>query len=154
MTERPPRGFWVAAGAGFAVMGYAVAGVLGDARATHPRSFAAWVVGAALVHDLLVAPVVCLVGLLLGRVLREPWRTPVRTGLIVSGVVLLVAWPALRGYGRDRVPDNLSVQPLDYTAAVLTVLAVVWAVVAVWLAARLTHVRRPPPGAPRPPTHG
>lgn len=62
--------------------------------------------------------------------------------------------PALRGYGRDRVPDNLSVQPLDYTAAVLTVLAVVWAVVAVWLAARLTHVRRPPPGAPRPPTRG
>lgn len=145
MTERPPRGFWVAAGAGFAVMGYAVAGVLGDARATHPRSFVAWVVGAALVHDLLVAPVVCLVGLLLGRVVREPWRTPVRAGSIVSGVVLLVAWPALRGYGRDRVPDNRSVQPLDYTTAVLTVLAVVWAVVAVWLAARLTHGRRRTP---------
>ena len=61
-------------------------------------------------------------------------RAPVRAGLFASAVVILVGWAALRGYGRDHVPDNPTVDPLDYGSAVLTVLAVIWGAVAVWAA--------------------
>jgi hypothetical protein len=63
----------------------------------------------------------------------------VRAGLFASAVLLLVAWPALRGYGRDHVPDNPSVAPLHYGTAVATVLAVVWVAVAVWILAAATR---------------
>ena len=38
-------------------------------------------------------------------------------------MAILVGWAALRGYGRDQVPDNPTVDPLSYGTAVLTVLA-------------------------------
>ena len=44
---------------------------------------------------------------------------------------------AWRGYGRDAVPDNPSVQPLDYTTSTVTALAFVWAVAGVWVVVRL-----------------
>jgi hypothetical protein len=139
--ERHGAGFWVGLAIGTGVMAFGVRGAFRDAAATHPRDFFVWVVGADLVHDLLIAPLVCLVGFVLARFLAEPWRTPVRGGLIVSALVVVVGWPGLRMYGRDRVPDNRSAQPLDYTTAVLTVLAAVWIGVAIWvvLRARARH---------------
>jgi hypothetical protein len=118
-------------------MGFGVRGALQDAAATHPRDFFVWVVGADLAHDLLIAPLVCVVGFMLARFLSEPWRTPIRAGLILSALVILVGFPGLRMYGRDRVPDNLTAQPLNYSTAVLTVLAIVWIGVAVWTLLRV-----------------
>ncbi len=66
----------------------------------------------------------------LPRCLRAPGPAP---ALFASAVVLLVGWAALRGYGRDQVPDNPTVDPLHYGTAVLTVLAVVWGAAIVWL---------------------
>ena len=130
--ERHGAGFWIAVVLGGALIAFGIRGALVDSAATGPAEFFVWVVGADLVHDLLIAPLVCVVGHLLARAVPEPWRTPVRSGLIVSALALLVGWPGLRGYGRDQVPDNPTVQPLDYGAAVLSVLTVVWLGVAVW----------------------
>ena len=58
-----------------------------------------------------------------------------RAGLFASFVVVLVGWAPLRGYGRDQVPDNPTVGPLDYASAIATVLVVVWLLVAAWIAA-------------------
>lgn len=136
-TERHGVRFWIAFAVGGAVMAFGVRGALQHAAATHPRDLFIWLVGAGLLHDLVVAPLICATGLLLAHFLAEPWRTPVRAGLILSALVVLVGWPGLRMYGRDRVPDNLSAQPLDYSTAVLTVLAVVWLSVAVWTLLRV-----------------
>src|SRR5262249_58079258 len=80
--------------------------------------------------------------------LRGWCRAPVQAALLTTGVLLIVVFPALRGFGRDHVPDNPSVDPLDYATSTLTALAVVWAGAAVWLAARLLtsdrERRRPP----------
>ena len=61
--------------------------------------------------------------------------------VVVLLILLAIAWPALRGYGRSIVPDNPSVQPLDSTTAVAWVLAAVWIAVTVWLAARTMRAR-------------
>jgi hypothetical protein len=148
MTSRPAKtgdtvaaqsggaGFWCAAAIGIAVMAFGVYGIVTHARGTHPPAFVVWFVGADLVHDLLVAPAVLLVGAIAARAVPARWWPPVRAGLIASAVVLVVGWAPLRGYGRATAAGNGSVQPLDYATAVPTVLAVVWGAVACWLAWR------------------
>lgn len=123
-------GFWVAVVVGGAVMAW---GAYLFAEAT---SFAelfdlgVWIVGPDVVVDWLVLPAVGLVGLAVGR-WAPPWlRAPLQVGLIVTGVVLLIAWLPLRG-SAEHV-GNPTIQPIDYSAAVSITLAVVWAAVAAW----------------------
>jgi hypothetical protein len=134
--EYGPR-FWIAFALGSVLIAFGVIGLVGDLGARGAADVAAWLAGANIVEDLALAPLACLVGALVARVLPEPWRAPVRAALLATGVVVLVAFPALRGYGRDHVPDNLSVDPLNYATATATVLAVVWAVAAAWTVARI-----------------
>jgi hypothetical protein len=129
-------GFWIAAALGIGIMAFGGRGILTHARGTHPPAFAAWLVGADVVHDLLLAPAVLLVGALLARTVPHRWWPPVRAGAMATAVVLAVAWAPLRGYGRATAVGNETVQPLDYSTAVLTVLAVVWSGVGLWLGAR------------------
>jgi hypothetical protein len=136
--------FWVALAIGGAVMAFGVRGVLMDSAGTRPGDLLRWVVGADLVHDFLIAPLVIAVGWVIVRIVPPLWRVPVQAGLAASGVALIVGWAAWRGYGHDTVPDNPTVQPLDYTTAILTVWGVVWSVVAIWIAARVVRVRRRP----------
>lgn len=147
-APRYGRAFWIALPLGAALMAFGALGLVGDTGLTASTDVARWLVGADLAHDFVLAPLACLVGAAVARVLPRWCRTPVQAALLASGVLLIVVFPALRGYGRDEVPDNASVQPLDYTTATLTALAVVWAAAAVWLAVRLVtsarETRRPP----------
>ncbi len=56
--------------------------------------------------------------------------------------MLVVAIPLLGGYGA-KPNNNPSILPLDYDAAVLTVLGVVWGLVGVWLLVAAGRARRP-----------
>lgn len=140
-ADRHGAGFWVALAVGWAVIGLGVVGLM---RAKYGISGAlevgAWVVGGHAVHDLLLAPAVFLVGILVARVLRPGWRAPIHFGLAASIATVAVAYPALAGYGRK--PRNPTVLPLDYATAVLTVVGVVWLIVGVWLAALGARARR------------
>lgn len=111
--------------------------------ALHPRPvpWLTFFLGANVLTDLVVAPVVIVVGLLLARVVRPRIRPYVVSGLVISGVVLLVGVPLVRGYGRRS--DNPSILPLDYTRGLLITLAAVWA--AVTLLAIVRERRRPQP---------
>jgi len=131
------RTFWVAVAIGAAVMVYGALGLVSDAGFGASTKVAAWLVGADVANDFVLAPLACLVGVAVARVLPRWCRAPVQAALLTTGVLLVVVFPALRGYGRDTVPDNPSVQPLDYTTATLTALAVVWAAAGVWLVVRL-----------------
>jgi hypothetical protein len=123
-------------------MGFGVRGVLMHAEGTEPLQFTKWFIGADLLHDFVLAPLVCLAAAAVARVLPARVRAPVGSGLIASAFVLAVGWAPLRGYGRATVPDNPTVQPLNYATGVATVLAVVWAVVGVWLVVSWTQGRR------------
>jgi hypothetical protein len=140
----PPytRTYWVALVIGAAVMAYGAAGLLGDTGLAASVDVGVWLVGADVAHDFVLAPLACLIGAAAARLLPRWCRAPVQAALLTSGVLLIVVFPALRGFGRDQVPDNPSVQPLDYTAATLTALAVVWATAAAWLLMRLASSGR------------
>lgn len=125
---------------GLPLVAYGVRGVLVDAARTHPAELTRWVVGGAVVHDLVLVPVVLAVGWAARRAVPARAWPAVRTGLVTSGTLALVAWPFVRGYGRD--PANPSLLPRDYAGGLAAALAVVWAGVALWLVVRWAQARR------------
>ena len=130
--EQGGAGFWIGAVLGVGIMVFGLKGLLDAAPATRPSQVAFGLLGLDVLHDAVVAPLACGVGLVLTRSLPRHLRAPIRAGLFASGLAILVGWAALRGYGRDQVPDNPTVDPLNYGTAVLTVLAIIWAGVALW----------------------
>lgn len=89
-----------------------------------------WLGGAVVLHDVVIAPVVLLVGLL---VVRGGVRGPVRGALLVAGALTTVALPVLLRPGKTA---NSSVLPLDYPRNWLIALVAVATVTALWLAVR------------------
>ena len=127
---------------GVPLMTVGVLGLWQHMDATPPANYLRFFIGGDLLHDFLVAPVAALVGVVIVRRAPTLVRGPLRAALFTSAIVIAVAWPGLRGYGRARAPDNISVQPLNYATAVLTVLAVVWVVTAVWVTVEVLRSRR------------
>jgi hypothetical protein len=121
------------------VMAYAVRGTFVDERLTHPFELARWIVGLAVLHDLVLVPVVLAVGAGLRRVVPARAWAPVRAALLATAVLSAVAWPFVRGYGRNgSVPSLL---PRDYGAGLAAAVAVVWLVTALWIVLRAERRR-------------
>ena len=151
MNERPPHDasphdapptagplFWISAAVGWVIIAVGLRGIFVHDIDTRPRDLARFVVGGALLHDLLVAPLVLLLGVAVARTVRGRARAAVQGALAVSGIVALFSWPLVRAYGlATRNPTSL---PHNYTANLLAVLGFVWAVAAAIL---IFHVRRP-----------
>jgi hypothetical protein len=116
--------FWPAVLVGWAFIANGVRGVLENHRVVHLSGFLRVFVGALLVHDVLLAPFVIALGTIVSRVVPPAIRAAVQAGLIISGVVVLFAFPFVRGYG--RVPDNPTILPRNYAQGLAMVLAVVW----------------------------
>jgi hypothetical protein len=135
--EAPGYGRWWPVGlvAGGAAGLWGLAGLLRAAAATRPGPWAAFLLAGLGVHDLLVVPAVMLAGRAVRRV-GPRWRAPVRTALILSAVVVLVALPALFGDGRSTQPGNRSLLPTNYPLALAAVLALIWVAAAGWVSAR------------------
>jgi hypothetical protein len=127
---------------GVPVMLVGVLGLAHHTDATPPADYLRLFVGGDLLHDLVVAPLAALVGVVVLRRLPATWRGPLRAALFGTAIVIAVAWPALRAYGRDRTPDNPSVQPLHYATSVATAIGVVWVIAAVWLGVALVRDHR------------
>jgi len=123
-------------------MAVGIANFAANFNATDFRSFLRYYVGGDIVHDFVVAPIAAVIGIIVIRRAPSITRAPLRAALFGSAVVVAVAWPALRGYGRMRTPDNASVQPLNYATAVATVVGVVWVISALWLGVIWLRERR------------
>ncbi|MGH9013369.1 MAG: TIGR04282 family arsenosugar biosynthesis glycosyltransferase [Acidimicrobiia bacterium] len=133
-SPRHGRAFWLGLVLGGGVIAYGIAGTLAESDRTQPDKLARWVIGSLLVHDLMVAPLVCLVGLLVARTVPGLVRAPVQAGLMASAIVVAVATPGLASLS-DR-PGNPTVHPIDYRTATLVVLGTVWAIAGAWFLAR------------------
>lgn len=132
-------GFWLSAAAGWAVIGVGMRGIAVHAVDTRPADLARFVVGGALLHDLVVAPAAIAAGVLVARTVPGRVRAVVQAALIVTAVVALFSVPLVRAYG--RATHNPTSLPHNYAANLAAVLAVVWAVAAVVAVARLTRRR-------------
>jgi hypothetical protein len=108
-------------------MAFGVMGLIHNSSRTHPDQWVKWFIGSLVAHDFIVAPLVFAIGALLVARIPAAWRAPIQSGLIATGIIVLMSWPLLRGYGRD--PRNPSVLPNNYAVNLVIVLAVVWAVV-------------------------
>jgi hypothetical protein len=110
-------------------MAFAVRGLLHFHRSTNPWATLKLVVGLDLVHDVVLVPMVLVVGAIVTRLVPGAARRPLVVGLVLSGVVALYAYPFVRGFGRSAAtPSRL---PNNYATGLITVLAIVWAVVVV-----------------------
>jgi hypothetical protein len=128
------RGLLVGLALGLPVVAYGVRGALVDAARTHPPELARWIVAAAAVHDLVLVPAVLLTGRIARRLTPDRLWPPVRAALAATGVFTLVAWPFVRGYGRD--PANASLLPRDYGTGLAIAVAATWLAAAAWAAVR------------------
>jgi hypothetical protein len=122
------RVFWALAGLGWALMAFGTWGILARARATAPPELAAWVVGAAVVHDLVVAPAVFTVGRTLARTTRRLPRTAIQVGLVLTGILVLYSIPVAGGFG--LLGDNPSLLPRQYETSLVALIVAVWGVTA------------------------
>jgi drug/metabolite transporter (DMT)-like permease len=125
---------------GLPIMAFGVRGAVAEAARVHPAELARWIAGAAVVNDLVLLPAVLLAGRALRRVVPARRWPAVRTGLVASGVLALVSWPFVRGYGRSA--DNPSLLPRDYVTGVGAALVAVWLAVAAWVLAERWRRRR------------
>lgn len=66
------RRFWISAAVGWAVIGWGVIGIFSNSLDTRPANLARFVVGGALLHDVLVAPLAMGAGVLLTRAVPGP----------------------------------------------------------------------------------
>ncbi len=134
-------GRWIGLALGAPVIAWGIRGVLMESARTHPAELARWLVGSAVVHDAVVLPIVASVAVLARRVVSDRAWPAVRWALATSGVVAIVSWPFVRGYGRRA--SNPSLLPRDYGTGVAVALAAVWLVCGAvcWRARRLTRVR-------------
>ena len=108
---------------------------------TRPGQLARFLLGGALAHDLILAPLVLLVGVALARAVPGRWRAPVQAALFISGTMVLFSYPEVRGYAHVlRNPTSL---PHDYAANLVVVVAMVIAgTAAVAIGRRFTASRR------------
>jgi len=146
---RPGPLAWATIVVGWVVMIVAVVGVTGDLERDELGSWSRWVVGSALVHDLVVLPLVLGAGWLLTRLAPVPWRVPLRTAAVVAAVVSLTVWPIAQRWGaRD---DNPSIMPLPVArnlaliVVALFACALVAGAVAQWRQAAPREERRSEP---------
>ncbi|MEU4473958.1 hypothetical protein [Micromonospora sp. NPDC023888] len=91
-----------------------------------------WLLGGPLLHDVLVAPLVGLVGLALGRLVTDRLRLAwISAGLLGSATLLLIAVPLL--WRPPSAPPNPGLPDRDYPLGLAAGLAVVWAVIVIVL---------------------
>jgi hypothetical protein len=138
--EEHGRLFWASLVVGWTAIGFGVVSILDHAGATHPLAFTAYLLGALAAHDFVLIPVVLGFGIVVGRRIPERVRGPFLAAMVVSGVLVLASYPALRGFG--RLVDNPSLLPRDYAAGLSLALTVVWAATAVLVAGRISRGRQ------------
>jgi hypothetical protein len=164
------RRFWIGVAVGGLIMLHGLAGLVRQASSTRPGAWAGWLLAILAAHDLLLVPLVLLVGGLLsaavGHVAGGRLWPPLRAALATAGIVFLVTMPALVGDGRSTDPTNPTLLPNDYPRSLALVAGAIFAAAAIWavIAARQItsarggtrrsagHLRRDLPAGPPPST--
>ena len=137
--HRAGPAFWVSAAMGWVVIGIGLRGIFQHSLDTRPANLAKFVVGGALLHDLLVAPLVLLAAVGLARAVPTRARATVQAALVITGVLALFSYPLVRAYG--LAANNPTSLPHDYALNLTIVLGAVWAVTAAILVVRLRRGR-------------
>ena len=140
--ERAGGRFWLSAVAGWLLIAVGVRGVFQHTIDTRPASLARFVVGGALVHDLVVAPLVLLLAFAITTAVPRWARAVVQAAVVVTAALALFSYPLVRAYG--LATRNPTSEPRNYALNLTIVLGVVWTAAAVAVLLRLRR-RHPSP---------
>jgi hypothetical protein len=133
--------FWVGVAVGWAVIGFGTVGALNSVwLRDRPGDLVRWLLGGLVLHDAVLVPLVTVAGLLVAKLAPRWLRGPIDIALVLSGLVLLFAYPLLRAFGRRE--SNRSILPLDYGRNVAIVLLLIWLGAAAVAAVKLVRRRR------------
>lgn len=121
--------FWAGVGLGWVSIVFGVSSAWSHMSPAPRTNFALFLVGSAVVHDAIVAPITIIVGTVVARRAPRLARAAIGGALIVSATITLAAWPAVRRYG--QLPDNPSLLPNAAGIGLLIIVAGVWAVAGV-----------------------
>ena len=139
--EPPPMSTWrwplYAAGA--AMIGFGVWGQLFGAD-TNPRRYGELLLVAALGHDLVLAPIVLVLGVVARKVLHRLVHATLQAAAIVAFVLLLIALPGIGRFGAKA--DNSSILPLNYTNGLMVILGIIAAGAVLSVLGRVVRVVR------------
>jgi len=139
-VDKGGAGFWLSAAAGWLVIAAGLRGIVVNSIDTRPGNLARFVVGGALLHDLIVAPLVIVIAVVVGRAVPGRARAVVQGALVVSAVVALFSYPLVRAYG--LAANNPTSLPRNYATNLLVVLGLVWAAAAALAVVRLRAAPR------------
>src|SRR6476469_9549035 len=131
-----PRDRVVWGAAGLASIAFGAGGLLVDVPIGSLAGLAGWLVGAAIVHDAIVAPAVVALGVLVARI-PPRLRTYVQAALIVGAMIASIA--VVLVVRRGSQPAVKAILRRDYVAGAGLLLAVVAVLAA---AAYAVHVLR------------
>jgi hypothetical protein len=137
--SRPGLAFWLGALVGGGIVAFAMSGLLEN----EPRgaaSAARWLVGGAIVADLIVIPIAGALGLLTHRWVAPRAWPAVRFGLLTTAVLVGFALPLVLDQG--GTPGNPTVRPRNYEVGLAVAIGATWAIVAAVLAIRWASERR------------
>jgi hypothetical protein len=109
---------------GICLSGYGILRLLQSLSGKELLGLGRWLVGALIVHDGLIAPVVIGIGLLLQRFVPDRARAFVQPGLIVGGLISSVAVVLIWRRGKASAP-SLTLLNQNYSMHLVLLLALV-----------------------------
>jgi hypothetical protein len=122
---RVVRGLLIATGVGFVVWGV---WLMRDFTREQLTSEAFWLAGGVVLHDVVLAPVVVLIGVLGARLLPRRFRRSTATAFVVWGTLTIAFLPVLSGEGGKAGNDTILGRPYVLSWLVMTVVLAGYAV--------------------------
>lgn len=139
-SARGPWWRWLFLLPGLAAVIYGGYGLLTAGERVPLTAWATWLVGSALLNDLVIAPLWIALGWLSTKVLPRPARPAAVVGVAVAGVLTLISLPYVLGPGARS--DNASFLPHDIGRNVLLIDLAVLLAAAVWGTVATVRARR------------
>jgi hypothetical protein len=119
------------------IAGYALSRAFQPRFAPEPLNLAAWLIGGALLHDLVVLPAYSALDAAAVRTFGPPLLNHVRIPFVLSAVVFLVYAPRILDRQPRNVVNALGVAPPDYLARGAGLTGALFLVSALWYAIRV-----------------
>ena len=133
---------------GVGAVAFGAIGILSHPDMAHPLGLGRWLIGALLIHDVLIAPLVLAVGWLLNRVVPRRARPFVQGALITAGLVsvlgVLLIWR--QGTASAR---SLTLLDQNYVANLGLLLVLIAATTALAYLIAVSRTRRMKDRSPR-----